>query len=45
MKELIQNNIHVIEHINDNLLTEEDIVEIIQDNNLTDTKMINILKS
>ena len=44
MKELIQNNIDVIKHINDNPLTEEDIVEMIQDYNLTDTTMINILK-
>ena len=44
MKELIQNNIDVIKHINDNPLTEEDIVEMIQDYNLTDTTMINIFK-
>ena len=44
LKELIQNNLDVIEHMNTNPLTEEDIVQIIQDYNLTDRTMINILQ-
>ena len=44
LKELIQNNLDVIQHMNTNPLTEEDIVQMIQDYNLTDKTMINVLQ-